>query len=58
MENGSGDKDGGWRTATVTRMENGDGDGDGGRRRETKMEDGNVYVALGAHRVKPCSTTI
>ena len=31
MENGSGDKDGGWRMATVTRMEDGDGDEDGGR---------------------------
>ena len=41
-----------------TRMENGDGDGDGGRRRETRMEDGNVYGAQGAHHVKPCGTTI
>lgn len=25
---------------------------------ETRMEDGNVYVAFGAHRVKPSITTI
>lgn len=30
-------------------MEDGNGDG---------TEDGNVYVALVAHRVKPCDTTI
>ena len=23
----------------------------------TRMEDGNVYVVVGAHRVKPCITT-
>lgn len=32
---------------------NGTEDGNG-----TRMEDGDVYVALGAHRVKPCTTTI
>lgn len=47
-------------------MEDGNGDEDGERRRETgrrtvsetRMEDGNVYVALVVHRVKYCITTI
>ena len=46
-------------------MEDGFGDEDGGRRRETGrrtvpetwMENGDVYVVVGAHRVKPCITT-
>lgn len=69
-EDGFGDKDGerfrrrGWRTVTETnpvkRAENEDGERfrRRGWRRETRMEDGDVYVALGAHRVKPCNTTI
>ncbi len=52
MEDGDGDEDGGRRRET--RMKDGSEDEDGGRRRETgrrtvsetRMDDGNVYVAL------------
>lgn len=72
MENGDGDEDGerfwrqGWRTVTETNPVNRAENEDEGRFRrrgwrtkeEDGTEDGNVYVALGAHRVKPCTTTI
>ena len=39
-------------------MENGFGDEERRTVPATMMENGDVYVAFGAHRVKPCITTI
>ena len=71
MRDGDGDESGeqgcerGRRTVSETNPVNRAENEDEGRFRRrgwrtelrTRMEDGNVYVVVGAHRVKPCGTT-